>query len=381
MKTTYFTFLFLIIGLAGYGQKNFKKGYFIKNNGEKVNCLILNEEWSNYSKTFSYKLSSNSEVLTGKVEEVAQFSITRKSKYIRSSFAIDNAKDNTEDLKGKRDPDYSNKTAFIKVIVEGDQVNLYEYSNANQTRYFFKKGNNEITLLKYNKYKDANGNVAENEIYKKQLSEVLWAKCRNLSLNIKYKKSDLGDYVVAYNNCNQISKSLMDYRVYENRGTWNLKVKGGINISKVDSDNRSGYSGEVSKTNVRFGLEIEHILSSKNKNWSIFFEPTFSSFKDDLIDIDYNSLEFPIGLRNYIDIFEASRFFTNVGLSLDFSGSSEIDLNKIDSSTSGFFGFGVLFNDKISIESRFYSKRKLIQDNNLISADQANIAVILGYKF
>ena len=41
------TTLLLLISIFTYSQTKFQKGYFIKTNGDKVECLIKNEDWKN----------------------------------------------------------------------------------------------------------------------------------------------------------------------------------------------------------------------------------------------------------------------------------------------------------------------------------------------
>lgn len=382
MKRTLLLLLFVGMGMSAFAQNKYKKGYFIDNDGKKVQALIQNGKWINSPDSFKYKFSDNGRVITLTVKDAKEFSIYNYFKYRRTEFTIDNASDNLANLSSSKTPQYASKTAFLKVMVEADQLSLFEYKSDDQQRFLYQKGLGKVTLLKYNKYKKSNGEVAENNTYRKQLSEDIVSPCA--SVDISYTKAKLGSYVISYNNCNTKDKRLIDFREYELRRDWRLKIKAGVNIGTINIINRSGGpSGETDGTNLRIGFEIEHFLQFKKKNWSLFIEPTFSSFKDDALGLNYNSLEIPVGLRNYIRVSRKSYAFLNAGVSLDASGNSTAGNNILDTGTSVFYGAGYSFDKKFSLEVRNYSERRLsAKDTNLLEADQtANFAIVLGYTF
>ena len=79
----------LTFGLSSYAQIIFEAGYFIKNNGEKVDCLIKNVDWKNNPTKFQYKRSKDSDSQTATVQDVREFGIGDNTKYQRYTVAID----------------------------------------------------------------------------------------------------------------------------------------------------------------------------------------------------------------------------------------------------------------------------------------------------
>lgn len=72
-----------------YSQNNFEEGYFIKNNGERINCLIKNEDWKNNPSQFKFKTSQNSKIKTEKLNTVEEFGIIGKTKFIKRKVKVD----------------------------------------------------------------------------------------------------------------------------------------------------------------------------------------------------------------------------------------------------------------------------------------------------
>lgn len=64
---TYLTSILIIISFLAHSQTKFQKGYFLKTNGDKVEYLIKNEDWSINSSQFSDKLFKNSKTLTAEI--------------------------------------------------------------------------------------------------------------------------------------------------------------------------------------------------------------------------------------------------------------------------------------------------------------------------
>jgi len=381
MRNILVVYLFLLAGISGFAQAKFQKGYFIDNSGKKVEALIQNELWTTNPSNFNYKFAENGNTLTATVENTQEFGIYKRFKYIKAEFKIDDASDNEDELSTNKTPNYSNKTGFLKVLVEGDQLKLYEYLSAKQQRFYYQKGLKPIVLLSYHKYKNSNGEIRVNSAYKGQLSTNVITNCA--TIDISYSKAQLGNYVKSYNNCNKVDETLVDFREYELRGDWNFKLKAGLNLADISVLNRSGgSSGNVNGTFIRFGLEIEHFLSFESKNWSFFLEPTFSSFNDDSIDLEYSSIEIPIGLRNYIRVSDNSFIFINAGVSIDMAGNAKSGNDPLETGIAAFYGAGYSVNKKFSLELRNYTNRSLSSgDNNLLEADMSNLAIVLGYTF
>lgn len=383
------------IGITAYAQNKFQQGYFINNSGQKTECLIQNDDWKNNPSSFKYKKSESGDVMTGRLATVKEFAITGKSKYQKFTVNIDRSSNKAAKLSTKRTAEFSNETVFLKVLVDGSKANLYSYIESNLRRYFYKKPNGKVTQLIYKEYRSSNQGVRKNESYKAQLSSEL--PCDQISSSPSYTKSSLVKYVVTYNNCDATDAALTNFTLAETKGKLRLKAKGGINYYKArvtdvtvpfgNPDYNTDYT-----INPRFGVELEYMLPSNNNRWSVFIEPSYQSFDDNAelvilasvniirtIEIEYQSIELPIGMRHYIPLkSDSSKLFLNGGAILDFPmGDSTIRGNDIESDISIFFGAGYEFK-KFSVEARYSTGRQL---TDLVGLETAygGLNIVLGY--
>ena len=395
MKKTMLLVLAVCLGMSAYAQNKFQQGYFINNSGQKVECLIQNDDWKNNPSNFKYKISETGEVKTGTLASTKEFVITGKSKYQKFTVDIDRSSNKATELSTKRTAEFSNETVFLKILVEGSNANLYSYIESNLRRYFYKKPNGPVTQLVYKQYISSNQGVRKNESYKNQLKKEF--PCAQASSSASYTKSSLVKYFVTYNNCDAKDASLTDFTLTETKGKLRIKVKGGINYYKAkvtelgipfgDPDYNSDY-----QVSPRFGFELEYILPSNNNRWSVFLEPSYQSFDGNAelivlgavniirtIAIDYRSVEVPVGVRHYIPLGgESSKLFFNAGAILDVPiGDSTLRNDPIESDISVFFGAGYEF-DKFSIEARYAGGRQLT-DLVGLETSYGGLNVVLGY--
>ena len=183
-------------------QITYQKGYFIDNEGAKIEGLIKNIDWRNNPNSINYKGHENDDNQTVSIEEIQEFGIYGFSKYVKADVQLDLSSSNLNNLNYDKNPDFVADTLFLKVLVEGTAT-LYGYTAKHLTRYFFKLQNSEIEPLIFKKYRLEGDKVRSNNQFKQQLHNSL--SCQGLSsINIsgvEYKKKDLEKYFVDYNNC------------------------------------------------------------------------------------------------------------------------------------------------------------------------------------
>ena len=135
IKIYFFLFLNLYLSTEIFAQNNFQKGYYINNNGNVIECLILNEDWKSSPSIFKYKISEGQDVNTASIENVSVFEINGALKYERHEVLIArNLKDLTP-TQNNSELDFKKETLFLKVLVEGD-VNLYQYEDGSLKIFF-----------------------------------------------------------------------------------------------------------------------------------------------------------------------------------------------------------------------------------------------------
>ena len=399
--------IILAFSLKGYSQIIFEKGYFINNSNQKIECLIKNNDWKNNPETFEYKLSENSEPAIADVKSAKEFGIYSISKYIRSNVKIDKSKENLDDLSYDKEPTYVEEVLFLKVLVEG-KSNLYYYVNGNLQRFYYNTDSSAIEPLVYKKYLVSENVVEENNQFKRQL----WAdlKCPTIGINkvenLHYKKNSILNFFMEYNKCSNSNFTRYDGKV--KKDLVNLTLRAHLNNSSAYIRNtaytRNSTADFGSKSTLGFGIEAEYIFPFNKNKWSIFVEPTYQNFKAEIItddffvatkklisNINYSSIEVPLGIRHYLFLNKNSKLFINASYVFDFNLKSSIEIRRDDNTyynsllvstlNNTSFGIGYKFKDKYSIETRYQTSRTLLSDYLFWDSSYTTASLIFGYSF
>jgi hypothetical protein len=394
MKKIAMLCLFVLIGVNVFAQNKFEKGYFINNDGEKIECFIQNDDWRSNPTYFKYKNNLDSKILTTNSTNVKEFKIGNATKYKRFTVEIDRSSKKTSHLSTKRTSVFKEETLFLKAVVEGSKASLYSYVDVDLYRYFYTTPNKTAKQLIYKLYRTSKGNLGINDLYKKQLKDNF--SCSNNTKPPSYHRNSLKYYFINFNNCEAIDTELIDYTLLGTKSKLRLKVKGGINYSKVDiTPLNTSFSTITStsdyKISPRFGLEMEYLLPTNNNRWGFFIEPTYQSFEGVTLgqtrgllsapdyNVDYKSIELPVGVRYYFPIKNSSDLFINGGIMLDFPLDSTVGSLEVRTDTNLFLGFGYEFKNKYSIELRYNSGRNLL--TNFISFDTSYTGFAFNFGY
>lgn len=407
MKKKLLLILILITSINFYSQILFEQGYYVNNSNQKVECLIKNIDWKSNPTSFKYKLSENAQIKQVTIESIKEFGIYNVSKYIRSKVLIDRSSRNINDISRNRNPIFKEETLFLRVLVEG-KASLYFYESGNLRRYFYNKESGNIKQLIYKSYMVLENKIGKNNQFKQQL----WKDLGCTSINkgkvekLRYKDKDLVRLFIAYNECK--GSDFSNYiKIKNRRGLFNLTLRPRINSSSLLIENSFSsyrYIDFNSKVGFGFGVESEFILPFNKNKWSLIFEPTYQSFKSKKIidasnvfggklitEVDYNSVEIPVGFRHYLFLNDNSKIFLNFSYVFDLSLKSLTEFkrannslyNQIDISKSKgnlAFGTGFKFNDKYSIEIRYQTDRDIFSDYVFWKTNYRTLSVIFGYS-
>ncbi|MGW1455412.1 hypothetical protein ACWBC2_10530 [Salegentibacter agarivorans] len=325
MKKLLLSFTLLCFSLSSYSQ-NFQPGYFIDNEGEKIECLIDNPEAIKNPEGFQYKLSQNDEIKDKSIEEVKVFEILNTPyKFERAIVNLDLSKDDHKNLDDKRDPNYTLDTLFLQVAIEG-KASLYSYKSKNlPARFFYSMDKGKIEPLIFKKYLVDDTKIRTNNRYKQQLINNL--ECHSIDpvqfSNLKYKDNSLIEIFTKYNNCQE--EKFVNFTDKRRKGEWNLAVKAGVYYSAIKFVQMGSFSNEQDSDSFlspRLGVEIEYIFPFLNNKFSILSSPSFqysktsnetliykkgftpsnpdawAGEKEDLF-IDYSRIIIPLGIRYY----------------------------------------------------------------------------------
>jgi len=404
MKKNLIISLLIVLSINAYSQIVFEKGYIIQNTGNKEICLIKNIDWRDNPSKIEYKISDTDKVKVATLNNILEFGIDNYSKYIRVTIDIDRSTENLSSMSEDRNPNFKKETIFLKTLVEG-KSSLYEYRDGNLKRYFFRLGNLPIKQLVYKSFKTSDNLIKKNEGYKHQLFTKL--KCSDISLGkinkLNYKKKELITIFVNYNQC--ANSNFINFEEKVKKDLFNLYVRVGLNTSSLSIQNsvsnsiNSDFDNELG---FRIGAEAE-FMSPFNKNkWAIILEPTYQYYKSKKItevsnvsggklvsNVDYKSIEIPVGIRYYLFLKDKSKLFINASFIFDLSSNSIIEFNREDGSNLKLleiktnnnlaFGFGYK-NNKYSLELRVQTPREVLSDYIYWSSDYKTASVIFGYN-
>ncbi|UJH68276.1 porin family protein [Allomuricauda sp. SCSIO 65647] len=405
-----FFVLFLTMSISGYSQITFEKGYFIKNSGEKVECLIKNQDWKNNPIRFDYKLYEGDHVKIETIQNVKEFRINNTLKYVRHKAKIDRSSGSVNTMSEDSRPIFSEEEVFLKILVEG-KSSLYQYTEGNLFRYFFDTEEVAITPLVFKRYKtrhyqtkgyeSKSFRVAQNDAYKRQLWNNL--KCEELSKKrfekLKYTKDDLINIFIAYNQC--VDPTYIGTEQKQKRDLFNLTLRPRLNISSPSTPDPVIASRNINfddNQSFGFGLEVEYILPFNKNKWGIIAEPTYQYYSAEkdvenssisggriITTFDYSSIEVPVGIRHYIFLNDSSKLFINVGYTFDFTLDNFVEFRRADNSILDSFefltgenlayGVGFKFKNRYSAEFRYQSSR----DIRFSGSAYESMSFILGY--
>jgi hypothetical protein len=391
MKTNIISILLIFISLNSFAQISFESGYFIDSNNQRFECLIKNIDWKNNPTEFEYKITADGKIERGSLETAKEFGITGFSRYVMAETKIDLSSTDVNSLSKTRDPEWSQQKLFLKVIVEG-KATLYYYEKKGLIRFFYSVADSAIKQLIYKEYIVQENQVACNYKFREQLW--LDVRCVNSKTSdleqIKYSKNDLERYFKKYNESYSIAT--LSYGKKAGKNSYHFRICPGLNYSSVKLHDLSFPGSTVdfgNQINFCIGLDAEIILPFNKNKWGVVFTPSYQYFNATAdydntpiaVNIDYQSIEFPIGLRHKffmpenLIIFVDALFITNYSFDLN-STISNLDVR---TENSYAIGGGAEFK-KISAEIRYSTHRNLLRDYINWNTDYHRISLILGFK-
>lgn len=354
--------------------------------------MIKDSGWHFNPDGFDYKLSENADVNKANIQLVKEFGIGDHTKYIRAKVDIDRSEDNPDKLSKNRNPEFSNEFLFLKALVEGD-ASLYIYQGTEIRRFFFSVDSPEITQLVFKIFSTELKGIGYNYQFRQQLFTSV--NCNESSAEkvkkINYFEDELRDYFTGYNKCKGQEQKI--YGNSDQGGNFKFSLRSGVNIGHITLENtsveRRNYDFGV-KAGLRIGAEAEFVLPFNKRKWAVIAEPTFQKISNqysgttETIDVDYNSLELPLGIRYYMFTGKKTALFLNATLVPDLSLKSAFSLpygESLDVSTLLNFaaGAGFNYNDRLSIEIRYYSPRDLTTKYVQWYSAYSAFSIIAGY--
>lgn len=391
MKKQFSIFFALFFTISGIAQINFEKGYFVKNDGERISCLIKNMNWKSNPNSIQYKVSEEGGIERIGIDSMQEFAINNASRYRRFTVQLDVSSNNLNNLSSTQKPELKEDTLLLKVLLEG-KASLYYFENANLRRFFYTIADNPIEQLIYKKYQIGNG-VKVNDSFKNQL----WDKLRCKKLNkrsfdyLGYYKSDLLRVFSKYNECTNASFSVFEEK--KKKIDISLSLRPGLNITSFEMSHpdielfNADFGG---KTTFRAGIEIAYFLPFNKKKWSIFVEPTYQYYKSSAeniqrLDLNYQSIELPFGIRHHFYLGDDSSITVHGLFHVsDWDFDSKIDFTvfsglNVEASSSVGVGLGYSHKHRYVLELRYGFTRDLLASYLTRNSKYKTISIIIGF--
>lgn len=404
MKKKLLLLILTILSFDASSQISFEKGYFITNDGEKIDCLIKNIDWKNNPVDFEYQLVQNGTLINENIKSVQEFGIYNNSKYIRRTVKIDKSGNNINNFSDDKNPIFIEEQLFLKALIEG-KSNLYQYENKNLRRFFYNKDNGIIEQLVFKNFKNYENKTGENNQFRQQLWNDL--KCPSFTLNkmtnLKYQKNSLIAFFTEYNKCN--NSEFINYENKVKKDLFNLSIRPRLNNSSFFVEDLVSNSPDIdfgNKLGFGLGIEAEFILPFNRNKWAITIEPTYQNFKSEkevngsffssgeqIVTANYNYIEIPISVRHYFFLNKDSKVFINASYiiaissnsSLEFTSPPYIFSKSVELITRRNFGLGVgyKFKNKYSLEMRLQTSKNIMANYSYWDSNYKTSSLIFGY--
>jgi len=394
--------LITISSIPSYAQLNFEKGYLIDETDNRVECLIKNDDWKNNPKEFKYKMNDEGNIQDASIENIKEFGVYDKFRFIKTKVDIDRSSDFVNNLSDQKEPIFKEEVLFLKVLIEGE-ASLYQYYEDTLKRYFFKIDDSEIKQLVYKRYELDDYIILKNTSYKQQLFKNFICEAIETSdlERLRYTKNELKKLFKTYNDC--IDSDYVNYDANSKKVSVNLSIRPGLSNSAFEikdlSELRNTDFG--SNTSFRFGVEAEFILPTNNDRWGLIIEPTYRSYEAEqtrevnnvsggiiVSKVDYTSIELPVGARHYFNLSEKSKLFVNLAYVFDFDFDSKVEFLRGDNSLISSIeinkqnialGAGYKYNDKVGIEFRYFTNESILKGLDSSVSEFSTFSVIFGY--
>ena len=372
--------ILLLFCLQSEAQLPYVEGYFIDNEGSKIECLIKNLDWTYNPTSFEFIFEEENIAKVGNPNTIREFGILGRSRFI--SLMLPNSK--------------REEKVFLKVLIEG-KASLFAFESQRKLSLYYSLDNASPT--------SGDLIVLKSKDFKRQLKKGL--QCTSVGSRAvatsHYSVNSIKRYFNKYNKC--ISGETIEFERNEEKDFLNISLKAGMKGSIM------GFSHAWRDRSVSFGnavgyivgIEAEVIAPVSGWNWSLVFQPTYQYYKgmnemtyintgtimrSTLVTVDYQSIELPIGYRHLFFLQNKSRIFIEAMYIIDMPFGSEIKAGRpeiinvdVGVSQSLAFGIGYNYKNKASLAASYGANRQILGDNLSWFSDYRSIALTFGYTF
>ena len=388
----------LCITLTCFGQDSFEEGYFIAS-GQRISCLINNQDWSRNPTEFEYRMSSASEIKINSIDRVEEFGVDGFSRYIRSTVAMDMTTGNVNYMANTSEIRLDTVTVFLKTLVEGS-FSLYEYNRKGLYRLFIKKDGGDFEQLLYNDYRYETHQVKTVNSFRVQLLNALSCECIDPAyfMKLSFGKKPITKVLLKYFDC--FGEEPTQYGVIPLRERIHAGVNAGFQISQFSVEHGAHEHRNASfapEQNAYLGLEFELVFPFNRQAWSVVLAPNYQQYHEELPEVypnvgtiafDYQSIEIPVVVRRSFPLQRFSRWYTQAGFVLDQPLENYLDYEWLPDegpgNKTGFnvrFGGGIEMRNGLNLEVNVGTPRDLLSNRLGYHTRYSTLSATIGYNF
>lgn len=369
----------VVIGIlffqCSFSQENFLPGYIVTLKGDSTHGFIDYRNWERNPGKITFQGKINGEKINYTPIDIKLFSVLDEI-YVSAIVETEVSPVKTSMLRFNPELQIETDTTFLQTMIKGI-ISLYYYKDSYGKENFYIKQNEEFDLLTYKKYLkiyDGPPVVLENKKYIGQLTVYL-QDCPSIQSklrNISYNKNSLEKLFIFYYDC---TKSVIDFQKKTEKAIIEIGILAGISVSSLKFKGKdfphlenAEYSNSLNFTG---GLFLDIVLPRDQRKWSIYNEFIYTSYKVD---------------GNYVDIKNSYKH-TIVYSEFDYSYLKMNNMLRYKFPIGTLFAFfnagfsnGFVINgtNNRTIESRFNSIIKVVEDKSLNETRIFEIGYILG---
>lgn len=195
----------LLAPLFTHAQKNFKDGYIVTTQGDTLRGNVNYQEWSQNPDKIEFKESRQATEQTFTPENIKSFAVTGLETYRSYLISISNGVTDLTNADVFADSTMHKSHVFLKVLVSGNKLSLYSYTDKVKTRYYAAEPRTTPVELLQGVVSNDDGSFRYDYKYRAQLASYV----QKLNLDIatygdkittaRYNERDLMDIVRSLN--------------------------------------------------------------------------------------------------------------------------------------------------------------------------------------
>jgi hypothetical protein len=384
--------LISVLNIISASSKDlFTPGTIFLQNGDSINGLIEDKDWSVNPKSIAFKARPSGEVRNYTPLEIQSFRINGRSRYTSYMGPLDRSSMKLDELDYSVALPASLDTIFLRVLVEGEATLLY-CNDSYDRKHFLIQKDDSVTELHYKKYlKTVSGKTitAELETYKIQVTRIL-SDCEEFSneimtLHLSFSMSDLMNAVLRYNKC----KKKITYVAPIQKIHVAPVILAGVSTSRLTFKTLEEFSAGP-QTGFTGGVGINFILPRNHRRFILYTELFFRSFKAeyetagtlDLVYLNIPAVGKYEAIQGKTTLTVGGGFVFCTAVKYDFSNSKPYYFNDVYRRifSPGLIGLVGLRYKGLELEIRGEYSQGVSQWENATSHFTSGYAVI-GYRF